>query len=688
MLRMPLCLLVILACLTLSSLFATAQNPAPAGKAPANSQAAPASGSSSPSSAAETGPTSEDSNEGEIIEHESTRIVFEADGTGTQEGTAAVRVQSQSGVKRFSVLAWNYLSSGQNLEVEYVRVRKPDGTVVNTPDYNVQDMPAPVSRSAPMYSDVHEKHAVVKGLAVGDVLEWSVRWRTFKARIPGQFWWATRFTRNVISRDELLEITVPRDKYIKLSSPGLDPVTKDDGPKRTYSWKHVNLQRPDPDVPVSRDSLGPDVQLTTFKSWEEVGVWYNGLQQPQVAVTPEIQARAAELTKGLTTDDAKMRALFAYVSSKFHYVSLSFGVGAFQPHPAEDVLENGYGDCKDKHTLLEALLKASGIEAWPALMNGTFGKTDPDMPSPAQFNHVITYVPRNGSPVWLDATPEVAPYQYLSLVLRGQKALVIPNDKPADLQTTPANPPYPRGERLTFNGKISSEGELTGHFQLESRGDSEIQLRGLFLRTDRSDWKSAGQSLSRNIGFGGDVSNVTASDPQDTTKPFEVSYDYIRKELGHWAEHRTGVPAPGFFVERAANQTKKPADPIELGALGELVRTATLVIQVGVLKVPKDVSLDEPYASYNSHYAMNGNTLTAERRLVIKQNRVPLSEWDAYKKFAKAIYDDVGASMELEPVAREETKGEKKTGGADATKEQPAAQATQSTSEPKPQPNL
>ena len=576
-------------------------------------------------------------------------------------------MQSQSGVKRYSVLGWNYLSSGQNIEVEYVRVRKPDGTVVNTPDYNIQDMTAAVSRSAPMYSDVHEKHAIVKGLSVDDVLEWSVRWRTFKPRVPGHFWYTERFTREVIDRDQQLEITVPRDKFVKVvSSPGNDPVVKEDGAHRTYTWKHVNLQRPDPDVPVSHDSLRPDVQLTTFKAWEEIGTWYDGLQQPQVAVTPEIQARAAELTKGLTTDDAKTRALYAYVSTKFHYVSLSFGVGAYQPHLAGDVLDNDYGDCKDKHTLLEALLKASGIEAWPALINGTYGNIDPDVPSPAQFNHVITYVPRSGSPVWLDATPETAPYEYLSLVLRDKKALVIPGGKPASLRTTPANPPYPRDERFSIQGKISSEGELTGHVQVVFRGDLEIQGRTAFLRADRADWKSVAQGISRNLGFGGQVSNVTASNPQDTATPFELSYDYTRKELGHWAEHRTGVPAPGFFVERAANETRKPADPIELGALGEITRNATVVMDVGVIKLPADVALSEPYAGYISHYAMNGNTLTAVRRLMIKQNRVPVSEWESYKKFAKAIYDDVGASIQLEPTTSEQTEP-KKPAGEDTT---------------------
>jgi transglutaminase-like putative cysteine protease len=78
---------------------------------------------------------------------------------------------------------------------------------------------------------------------------------------------------------------------------------------------------------------------------------------------------------------------------KFHYIGLDFGIGRYQPHAADDVLDNGYGDCKDKHTLLATMLKAVGIDAWPALIHAT-RKLDPEVPSPAQFNHVITVVPR------------------------------------------------------------------------------------------------------------------------------------------------------------------------------------------------------------------------------------------------------------------------------------------------------
>ena len=78
-----------------------------------------------------------------------------------------------------------------------------------------------------------------------------------------------------------------------------------------------------------------------------------------------VKAKAAALVKGKTDDMAKVKALYDYVSRNIRYVSLSFGLGRIQPHAASEVLANGYGDCKDKNTLLAALLRVAGISFEP-----------------------------------------------------------------------------------------------------------------------------------------------------------------------------------------------------------------------------------------------------------------------------------------------------------------------------------
>jgi len=128
------------------------------------------------------------SKEAFVIEQDSTEIAFENDGMAARKTGTQVRIQSDSGIQRYALLTFPYQSSSESLDIDYVRVRKPDATLVLTPADNVQDLPSEITRQAPMYSDLREKHVAVKGLAIGDVLEYQAHWHTTKPLAPGQFW--------------------------------------------------------------------------------------------------------------------------------------------------------------------------------------------------------------------------------------------------------------------------------------------------------------------------------------------------------------------------------------------------------------------------------------------------------------------------------------------------------------------
>jgi tetratricopeptide (TPR) repeat protein/transglutaminase-like putative cysteine protease len=582
------------------------------------------------------------SKEAYVIEKLYTRITAEADGSDTRERTAEIRILADAGVKAFAVLSFTYTSANEVVDVDYVRVRKPDGTEVKTPDYNIQDMPADVTRSAPMYSDIHEKHVAVKGLAVGDVLEYLIRYRVVKPQVPGQFWYEDSFITEGIVKDERLEISLPSDKYVKVVSPDFKPEIKEAGGRRIYLWTHSNLEvkEKDPHEIPRRVPPNPSVQVTTFATWEDIGRWYGSLQKDPLEVTPAIQAKAAELTKGLKTDDEKIHALYNFVALQFHYIGLDFGIGRYQPHAADDVLGNGYGDCKDKHTLLASLLKAAGIDAWPALIHAS-RKLDPEVPSPAQFNHVITVVPRGDQMIWLDTTPEVAPYQLLMTMLRDKQALVIPSNKPPVLMMTPANPPSPQEQRFTSEGKLDASGTFTGHVEQVYRGDIEVVLRIGFRQLSQSQWKEGVQRWSYGLGFGGDVSNVTVTPPDETDKPFRISYDYVRKNYGGWEDRQITPPIPPNMGIESTKDAKKPQESVLLGAPGEIVYQSKLSLPTGYSVVaPKGVDLVETYAEYHATAKVQDGVLISSRRLVIKKSEVALDNWEGYRDFGKAISDD------------------------------------------------
>jgi len=584
-----------------------------------------------------------------VIEHYVTRATFQGDGNSVRETSAVLHVQAEAAMQSLAVLRFQYNGSYETVDIDYVRVRKPDGTVVVTPAYNTQEMPADVTRVAPLYSDVREKHVTVKALGVGDTLEYLVRYRTLKPEVPGQFWFEYSFTKDVIVKDEELDITIPRDKYAKVSSPEFKPQINDENTSRTYTWKSTNLVREDTtEQGPKRYQPNPSVQVTTFRTWDDVGRWYGDLQKTQIVITPGIQAKAAELTKGLTTDDDRIRALYKFVSTRMHYISLSFGIGRYQPHVAEEVLENEYGDCKDKHTLVAALLKAAGYDAWPALISSS-RKLDPDVPSPAQFDHVITVVPRSNNVLWLDTTPEVAPFGLLLTNLRDKQALVISAGKVASLQTTPASPPFPAVQSFTAEGELDASGVFTAHVQRSVRGDAEVIFRLGFRQVPQPQWKELMQRISYASGFGGDVSAATASAPDDTDKPFEFSYDYKRKDYSDWGNRRITPPFPPFGIEVGDNDDKKPSEPLLLGAPGEVVYRANVKLPPGSKpSLPKQVDVsDDDFAEYHATYKLEHNVLIAERRFVIKKPEVALASWDQYRKFRKAVMDDENQYIDL-----------------------------------------
>lgn len=642
--------LILAACCTplpaQTSSAAPAQKPAPAGGQPAQAlQSGPAlqSAPSAPKSALPTAASKppDFSQEALVFDQLHTRIRMEADGTGIRETTARIRILADAGVKAMAVLTFTYTASNQQVDIGYVRVKKPDGTIVVTPDYNTQDMPADVTRAAPMYSDIHQKHVAVKGLGVGDTLEYQVTLRTLKPEIPGQFWDEYTFEKNLIVLDEELDLDLPADKPVTVASADVQPTLTTANGRKLYHWVSSNLKRPDPEHPKSTKHWKPSVQVTTFTSWQQIGAWYQSLQQQALTVTPAIQARVDNLTKGLPSPQDKLQAIFSDVALHIHYVGLEFGIGRYQPHAADDALSNEYGDCKDKHTLLAAMLKAAGIQAWPVLINSS-RELDPATPSPAQFDHVITLVPLDGKLLWMDSTEEIAPIGTLAGTLRDKQALAIPPDKPAYLIRTPTDLPYAQSYNFTVTGKLSDQGQFTGHVVQSFHGDVGMLLRAAFRATPESQWKQLVQTFSSATGFAGQVTTPAVSPIDKIAEPFQFSYDYTRDKYGEWDTHRISPPFPPTGWEAVPGaHVIKPADDIETGSPGTQDFRATVQIPSGWTMSPqKGVDLVQPWAEYHSTYSYKDGAYTAERRLVTKMDKVPLADWDKYLDFRHAVYED------------------------------------------------
>src|ERR1700730_15371091 len=71
--------------------------------------------------------------EAAVVERDELVYRYAGDGTGVKTETTVLRVQSSAALQTFAVMTFPYASGTQLLEIVYARVRKPDGTVVETP---------------------------------------------------------------------------------------------------------------------------------------------------------------------------------------------------------------------------------------------------------------------------------------------------------------------------------------------------------------------------------------------------------------------------------------------------------------------------------------------------------------------------------------------------------------------------
>jgi transglutaminase-like putative cysteine protease/tetratricopeptide (TPR) repeat protein len=592
-----------------------------------------------------------------------------ADGTGYSERTVAVDVRSEAAVRVFGVIHIPFASASSHVEFAYARVRHKDGSVTETPATDVIEQPTEVTREAPFYSDMKEAQLPVKNLQPGDTLEYKARVVSTRAEAANQFWGQETFLDpgEGVALKEVIELRVPAASAVTVwTNPalGFKPVESTEGATRIYRWQTVQLlPTAGPEAEAAKKAVQgkpltpaaeanqlqgrlPSVEWTSFPDWAAVGAWYRGLESSRAVPDDEIKAKVAQLIAGKTTEDEKVKAVYAYVATQIRYIGVAFGVGRFQPHEAADVLHNQYGDCKDKATLLAAMLAVLGLHADTVLI-GSEIRMNEAVPSPQSFNHAITRVKVGDKEVWLDATTEVAPYEVLLYALRDKLALVIPEQGPAMLLRTPKELPFENTVTWKAVGTLDKEGTSESHITLTLRGDIELLYRAVIRQVPPGQYDDVGPKITQSMGYSGKVTHVRFSRPEDTDGPFVMAFDYEREKAGDWDNLRT-VPQVMPIPLPVLDEKDLPSTLIILGAPHVETSEAEMTLPLNwTAELPEAVHEASKWAKYDMTYRFEKGTVYTRRVVEILLPALSPGDWKAYKKLTDAINAGNDAYVQL-----------------------------------------
>lgn len=454
------------------------------------------------------------------------------------------------------------------------------------------------------------------------------------------------------------------------------------GGSSSWTWELTDLPEveSEPSMPAWR-SLAAHLAVSyfprdaglrgkSFASWRDLGAWYAKLASDRRGSTPEMRKKVLELTAGSPSRLEEIRALASFVQHDVRYVAIELGIGGHQPHFAGDVFTHRYGDCKDKATLLAAMLHEVGVDSYYVLVQTQRGVVTPDSPG-LTFNHAILAIrlpqdvssgafasiwedPKLGRLLFFDPTSELTPLGSLPSEEQENRVLLVTEDGGV-LVKVPLLAPETNRLLRTAKLVLDAGGGLSGEVREVRSGDHAEERRARLLRVPTAQRSKVledflGDFLSGFSLLSSDVENLESFD-----RDLGLRYSFRAQNYAQSAGDLLLV-RPRVLGEKGSNvlEVKDRKYPVEFDAASLESDTYEITLPDGyeVDELPPPTALDAGFAEYHSRVELAGKVLRYQRELRIKQVLVPTDRLPELKKFYRRVAADENQTAVLKHAQR------------------------------------
>jgi len=466
--------------------------------------------------------------EARILDEEA-RYSIAADGTLTYTHRMIYRVDTDEAAKSWAEISSEWDPWYEKPSQLHARVLQANGSFVELDQKTVTDAPVKGDDSE-TFSSGHVRRAPLPGMAAGAIVE---EQEITEEKIPyfaGGELYRYGFGDNVPVAHSRMIVELPaampfKDKIDHM--PGLKVERGEADGRRRIVYEASNLDAlhdADIDLPTN-EPIRPMVEFSTGASWGSIATQYLAMSEPQTV--PE--DTASILPKSLPSDRMeRIRAIVKVLHREARYTGVEFGSARLTPMRPSEVIKRHYGDCKDKATLLVAMLRAAGIPANLALLSTGVGRdVDPELPGISQFDHAIVYVPASAggdAALWIDATADTFTVGSIPYQDEGRNALVV-DAKTTELTRTPAPKPEDSVLIETRTFKLAEYGPSTVEEVSETHGWIDASYREDFGGPVTPKEHENLENYVKGAYLAKNLVKVEHSDAADFAKPFELKLE-------------------------------------------------------------------------------------------------------------------------------------------------------------------
>ncbi len=278
----------------------------------------------------------------------------------------------------------------------------------------------------------------LQNLQVGDILEYSYTIRGSNPVFNDKFFRTFYFNYGVPLKKVFYRLIIPSTQsiYLKKFNQAPEALVKKVGQTTEYEWTKQ-------EVPALTMEEGTPswynpydyIQVSEFNSWKEVASWAYDLFD--IKSIEKLSSQIPGLNDKQSLEQ-KISKSIQFIQDEVRYLSFSDGIHGFKPHPANKIINQRFGDCKDKSLLLSQVLRELGVESNPVLINTSFGPTlDEALPSPHMFDHCIVQFKLKDSIYWVDPTISFQRGPLKKLFLPNYQLGLVIDRKTTDLEYIP-----------------------------------------------------------------------------------------------------------------------------------------------------------------------------------------------------------------------------------------------------------
>mgnify|MGYP003341418026 FL=1 len=580
---------------------------------------------------------------------EITSIHVNKDGSSVTTTEVQRKIETQQGIELLGEQRITYNSTLEKVEVLEAYTLLADGTRVNVEPDKIRTQDDADADGANIYSDSKVKLIIFPKVEVGATVYYRARAEQHTPDFPGHFYTEQYFSPHSKYKGVVYHFTHDPAIAIGVDAQGMkggrvDPLPTD--PKGVVRYRFTYEQdsiSPVEDWRVDLAHFAPRFTASSFQTYAEVGRSYQERAYPKTHITPDIQALAKQLTQNSKSDKDKVRKLYHWVAQNIRYVGIYLGAGGVVPHDAQSILANRYGDCKDHVVLLEALLRAVGIESSPALINSQRTYILPKLPTTGVFDHVITYIP--SLDLYLDSTSRFAPMGTLPNSDM-QKPVVI--TATGEVKSTPAEDPAKDYTATTVRMQVKPDGSITGTSTSTMHGFFQVSSRSTQFGNVNRDPESVVNRLLARFQESG-TGKVHKTEPMNLDKPWKVEAEFKLDPVINLPGPSAMVVPTGVALGRIKQMAgvKAPKTrrfPHECGSSRHIENIEIAFLPtMRIERIPQNTQIAVGPLRYSASYEMRGNTLSVRREYVANRKQVVCSDKDdrEWERFSTELKRDL-----------------------------------------------